>query len=154
VRTRGRILRLVLLALLLVAVGLALALRAPRPRGQALAFTTCGFSGPTLVMAAAGIPPEDTLPVRAHEDIHVQQCRDLGWMRMRLKNLTTAGRLDLEAPGYCAGARARLGRGDDYAITRERLLDDAHAMFAGAVDSSRVNSALRRACPELARPRP
>jgi hypothetical protein len=153
VSTRGRILRLVLLALLLVALGLALVLRAPRPRGQALAFTTCGFSGPTLVMAAAGIPPEDTLAVRAHEDVHIQQCRDLGWMRMRLKNLTGSGRLALEAPGYCAGARARLRRGDDYAITRERLFDDVNGMFAGAVDSSRVNAAVRRACPELARPR-
>lgn len=141
--------RVIALAVLVIALAAVLVARSNAPRGQALAYTSCAFSGPVLVMDAARIPPEDTLPVRRHEEVHVQQCHDMGWMRMRWKNLTAGGRLSLEAPGYCAGARARLRRGDDYAITRERLFDDANAMFAGAVDSVRVNAALRANCPEL-----
>ena len=98
------------------------------------------------------LAPEDTQPVRMHEDVHAEQCASLGWTRMRLRNLTAGGRLSLETPAYCAGARARLRRGDDYAITRERLFDDANGMFAGTIDSSRVNEALRNACPEIAAP--
>lgn len=137
---------LVLLALVLLGFG-------SKPRGQPLAYTSCTFAGPSIAMDASRIPPEDTLPVREHEEIHARQCEELGFAKMRLKNLTARGRLSLEAPGYCAGARARLRRGDDYAITRERMFDDANAMFAGALDSSRVNSAIRQSCPELARRR-
>lgn len=106
-----------------------------------------------MVIDVARIPPEDTMPVREHEEIHADQCEDLGFAKMRVKNLTARGRLSLEAPAYCAGARSRLRRGDDYTATRERLFDDANAMFAGSLDTSRVNAALRQACPELARPR-
>lgn len=138
-----------LLALLVIAFLLVLLLRTGAPRGQALAHTICTIRGPALVMDASRIPPDDTLPVRVHEEVHVQQCNDLGWARMRWRNLTAGGRLRLEAPGYCAGAQARVRRGDDPGITRERLFDDANAMFAGTLDSGRVNAALRAACPEL-----
>lgn len=98
------------------------------------------------------MPPEDTLPVRLHEEVHVRQCAELGWTTVRWRNLSAGGRLSLEAPAYCAGARARLQRGDDHGITRERLFDDANAMFAGALDSARVNAALRTTCPEVTAP--
>ena len=151
---RGRIVRLVLLAHLLLALGAVLFLHSRASRAETLAYTSCTLAGPSLEMDVSRIPQQDTLPVREHEEIHAAQCKDLGFARMRLKNLTASGRLSLEAPAYCAGARARLRRGDDYAITRERLFDDANAMFAGALDSSRVNAALRQSCPELAaRPR-
>ena len=145
----ARLARITALALLAVVLALVLLARSSAPRGQALAYTSCTLRGPRLVMDVSRIAAEDTLPVRLHEEVHVAQCRDMGWAGMRWKNLTAAGRLTLEAPGYCAGARARLRRGDDYRITRERLFDDANAMFAGTLDSSRVNSALRAACPEL-----
>jgi hypothetical protein len=145
---REQIVRLALLVLL-VSLGLVLLLRGSKPRGEPLAYTACSMRGPVLVMNVAGIPVEDTLPVRMHEEVHVQQCHDLGWTRMRWKNLTATGRLSLEAPGYCAGARARVRRGDSHAVTRERLFDDANAMFAGSMDSARVNAALRAACPEV-----
>ena len=144
---------LVLLGLALLLL-VALKLMRPEQRGSALAYTSCGFAGPSLVMDLSRIPAEDTLPVREHEEVHANQCNDLGFVRMRFRNLTARGRLSLEAPAYCQGARARLKRGDDYAVTRERLFDDANAMFAGALDSSRVNAALRLSCPELALRRP
>jgi hypothetical protein len=146
----GRNRRLIVLGLLTFALAVALVARRSPSRGQALAYTSCTARGPRLVMDVSRIAPEDTLPVRLHEEVHVGQCRDLGWAAMQWKNLTAAGRLTLEAPGYCAGARARLRRGDDFRVTRERLFDDANAMFAGSLDSSRVNSALRAACAEFA----
>lgn len=144
----ARLVRIVLLVVLVACLA-GLLLRATPPHGEALAYTKCAVSGPAQVMDVLRIRPEDTLPVRVHEDVHFQQCLRLGWLKMRLKNLTAGGRLSLEAPGYCAGARARLRRGDDLAITRERLFDDANAMFAGTLDSARVNAALRETCPEL-----
>jgi len=146
---RGLVVRIGLLALLVIILFVALLLRAA-PRGEALAYTTCGPSGAELTMDVPRIAPEDLAPVRMHEEVHRQQCADLGWIRMRLRNLTAGGRLSLEAPGYCAGARVRLRRGDNYAVTRERMIDDANAMFAGQLDAARVNAALRVSCPDLA----
>ena len=146
---RAKVARLVLLCLLAVALGWLVVLRATAPRGEPLAYTTCTLDGPKLVMDVGMLAPEDTLPVRMHEDVHAGQCAALGWTRMRLRNLTAGGRLSLEAPAYCAGARARLRRGDNHKATRERMFDDANAMFAGRLDSATVNGALRAACPEL-----
>lgn len=146
---REQITRLALLLLLVLPGPVLLLFRTRAPAGQALAYTRCTLRGPVLVMDVSRIPAEDTLPVRAHEEVHVQQCRDLGFLQMRWRNLTAGGRLALEVPGYCAGARARIGRGDNQAITRERLFDDANAMFTGALDSARVNTALRAACPDV-----
>jgi hypothetical protein len=140
---------LALLLLLGVVLAWLLIFARRGPRGQPLAYTTCTARGAVVVMDVTRIASEDTLPVRAHEQVHVTQCRELGWLKMRARNLTARGRLSLEAPGYCAGARARVRRGDSYAVTRERLFDDANAMFAGTLDSARVNAALRAACPEL-----
>ena len=141
-----------LLCLLVVVLGWLVFLRASAPQVQPLAWTSCTLGGPVLMMDVARLAPEDTQPVRMHEDVHAEQCATLGWTRMRLRNLSAEGRLSLEAPAYCAGARARLRRGDDYAITRERLFDDANGTFAGTVDSARVNAALRNACPEITAP--
>ncbi len=137
-----------LLCLLLLALAWLSFLRASAPLGAPLAYTTCTLDGPVQVMDASAIAPEDTQPVRMHEDVHAAQCAQLGWLSMRVRNLTPSGRLTLEAPAYCAGARARLRRGDDHAGTRERLFDDANAMFAGHLDSARVNEALRFNCPD------
>jgi hypothetical protein len=119
-------------------------------QGRGLASTWCTRNGPIFYTFNTRVPEEDRMPVRAHEEVHADQCRQLGWLRIRMKNLTTSGRLSLEAPGYCAGAQARLRRGDNFAITRERMFDDANAMFAGDADSARVNAALRASCPEIA----
>ena len=141
--------RLALLCLLLVVLGWVVGLRASTPRGQALAYTTCTLNGPVRMIDVRMLAPDDTLPVRVHEDAHAEQCGTLGWANMHLRNLTAGGRLSLEAPAYCAGARARLRRGDNDKATRERMFDDANAMFAGSLDSATVNGALRAACPEL-----
>lgn len=150
--TRATLVRVVVW--LVVAVILAVVLvvtRATRPPADALAFTECSWNGPNVVTVVSRVAPEDTAPVRAHEETHARQCDDLGWLAYRVKNLTVGGRLALEAPGYCAGARVRIRRGDDPRITRERMFDDAVAMFAGQADSARVATALRAACPDLAR---
>ena len=148
----GRYAKLTLLCLLVVVLGWLVFLRASAPQVQPLAWTNCTLNGPVRMMDVTMLAPEDTQPVRMHEDVHAEQCATLGWTRMRLRNLTAGGKLSLEAPAYCAGARARLRRGDDYALTRERLFDDANGMFSGTLDSSRVNAALRNACPEITAP--
>ena len=151
--TRGRVIRLAALSLLMVALGVMLVRRYRVPRTmQPLAYTECTWrDGPVQVMHVSGITPEDTAPVRAHESVHAEQCDRLGWLRYHLRNLTVDGKLSLEAPGYCEGARVRLRRGDDFLVTRDRMFDDANASFAGMADSARVNVALRAACPEIAR---
>lgn len=151
--TRERVIRLAVLLGIASVLAVVLVVRwTTPPRGNALAFTECSWTdGPVVVMIGSRIAPEDTAPVRAHEEIHADQCDDLGWLRYHLRNLSVGGRLSLEAPGYCAGARERLRRGDDTAATRERMFDDAMAMFAGQADSARVGAALRGTCPELAR---
>ena len=99
------------------------------PQATALAYTECSVGGPARVVMLPGIAIEDTFPVRMHEDVHAEQCRTLGPWRYRWRNLTGRGRLTLEAPAYCAGARARLRQGQDSARVRERLVDDATASF-------------------------
>jgi hypothetical protein len=121
------------------------------PEANALAYTECSLGGPPRVVVLPGIAAEDTLPVRLHEEVHAEQCRTLGPWSYRWKNLSGRGRLELEAPAYCAGARARLQQGQPAARVRERLMDDATAMFAGLVDSSQVRAALLSVCPDVAR---
>jgi len=103
------------------------------------------------VTVLPGVAPEDTFPVRMHEEAHAAQCDSLGPWRYRMKNLTSRGRLSLEAPGYCAGAAARLRQGQDSTRVRDRLRDDAIAAFHGRLDSAVVLEALRSACPALVR---
>lgn len=141
----------------LIAIALALAavlvyqvfIAAPEVRGDPLAFAECPFRGEPRVTVTSRVTPEDTFPVRAHEAVHAEQCRKIGPWRFRLRNLTGRGRLSVEAPAYCAGARARLKQGSDPIIVRERLLDDAQAAFRGLADSTAVRNALRRSCPDI-----
>jgi hypothetical protein len=95
------------------------------------------------------IAPEDSFPVRRHEEVHASQCRALGPWRYRARNLTSGGRLLLEAPAYCAGALARLEQGQSLARVRERLLDDATAAFSGIEPEKSVVQELRRSCGDL-----
>ncbi len=137
-----------LLAALGGAIVLALVALLRPQRAELQAYTECPFRGPARVTMSANVFPEDTMPVRMHEEVHAAQCRDLGPVRYRLRNLSTRGRLSLEAPAYCAGARGRLVQRTDSARVRERLKDDSEAAFSGLADSV-VADALRRACPEL-----
>src|SRR5687768_10301731 len=107
--------KVALLCLLVAALTWLIFLRLSTPQVQPLAWTSCTLGGPVRMMDLRMLAAEDTQPVRMHEDVHARQCDTLGWARMRLRNLTAGGRLSLEAPAYCEGARARLRRGDDYA---------------------------------------
>ena len=139
-----------LLLPLLAVIGLAV-FKFTRPdRSQLLAFTECPYGGLPRVTVSDNVAPEDSMPVRMHEAVHAAQCAELGPTRYRLRNLTAEGRLSLEAPAYCAGARARLSQRMDSALVRERLKDDIKAAFRDRADSL-VMDALRSACPELAR---
>ena len=142
-------------ALILLAIAGALAIYAayrlfvaPPPMNP-LAYTSCGFSGEPQVVLLPEVATEDTFPVRMHENVHAEQCRTMGPWRYRWRNFSARGRLGLEAPAYCAGARARLQQGQKLARVRERLIDDATASFAGLVDAAQVQAALRGACPEI-----
>lgn len=117
--------------------------------GEALAYTECPVFGDARVTVSDRVAPEDTFPVRLHEEVHASQCRELGPWRYRLRNLTTRGKLALEAPGYCAGAHARLAMGQDSARVRERVMDDAAAAFAGLASETTVREALRRTCRDV-----
>ena len=118
--------------------------------GEPLAYTECPLRGPARIRILPGVAPEDSFPVRMHEEAHAAQCESLGTWRYRGRNFTARGKLSLEAPGYCAGAQARLEQGMDPARVRERLHDDAIAAFSGSLDSTEVLSALRLACPGIA----
>lgn len=141
----------VLLAVLLLVIGWSvprmLSLRATR--ATALAYTECPWRGRARVTVRMQVSPGDTFPVRRHEEVHASQCDSLGPLRYRLANLTSNGRLSLEAPAYCAGARARREMGIGRMLVRERLRDDARAAFFPALDSATVVSALRQSCPSL-----
>lgn len=131
-----------------MALAILLAIRlSTRPHGEVLAFTECPFFGDPRITVSPGIAAQDTFPVRRHEETHAAQCRELGPLRYRMRNLTTRGRLSLEAPGYCAGARARLEMGMEPNRVRERLMDDASAAFAGSTES--VRAALIASCADV-----
>jgi len=149
-RRAVRLRALVALALtLLVVLAYRVFLAPADAHGEALAYTTCPFRGDALVIVTPRVAPEDTFPVRVHEEIHASQCRQFGPWRYRFTNLSSRGKLSLEAPAYCAGARARLKQGMPVARVRERLLDDAEAAFRGAQDSLRVREALRVWCRDI-----
>lgn len=123
----------------------------PHAFGEALAYTECPFRGDARVTVTSRVAPEDTFPVRVHEELHARQCRELGPFRYRLRNLTSRRKLSLEAPAYCAGARARLAQRLDSSLVRERMLDDATAAFKDLADSASVHAALRASCRDIAR---
>lgn len=143
-----RLLIAIVLTFVIVAVG---DLIRTDPQWEALAYTECPWRGDPRVTVTPAVAAEDTLPVRMHEEAHAQQCRQLGPLKYRLQNLTTRGKLALEAPAYCAGARARLAQRMDSAVVRERLMDDAIASFKGAADPATVREAIRVSCPEMFR---
>jgi len=122
----------------------------PDAFGEALAYTECPFQGDARVTVTPSVAPTDTFPVRMHEEVHANQCRTLGPLRYRLKNLTARGKLSLEAPAYCAGARARMQQRMDPTVVRERLYDDATAAFKGSAEPAVVRAALRLYCSEIA----
>lgn len=121
----------------------------PDTPAEALASTVCPFRSEPVVTLSTRVAAEDSLPVRRHEDVHVEQCRRLGPWQYRVRNLTSGGRLRLEAPAYCAGARARVAQGQSLTRVRERLVDDATAAFAATEPDTNVVRHLRQSCPEL-----
>jgi hypothetical protein len=85
--------------------------------------------------------------VSAHEGVHAQQCRELGPIRYRIRNLTS--KLALEAPAYCAGATVRIALGLSRVEAKMRLLDDAVEALRRTADSAKIVSALEQACPAI-----
>ena len=77
-------------------------------KDSVLAYTECTFRGPPRVVIRPDLSAADSLPVRVHEEVHAAQCRALGPVRYRLRNLTGSGKLSLEVPAYCAAAQVRL----------------------------------------------
>ena len=141
--------------LFLVALAVAIGWYIPKTleladtRAEALAYTDCPWRSPARVTVTARVTRADSLPVLAHERVHARQCERLGPLRYRMRNVTARGRMSLEAPAYCAGARERLRLGQRPAYVRERLLDDATAAFGGMLDSAEVRAAIHAACPDL-----
>ena len=144
-------LRLLVALALILAIVFVYRLAGVRPYGETLAYTECPFWGEPRVTITSAVAAEDTQPVRVHEEVHASQCRRLGPFRYRRENLTTRGKLALEAPAYCAGARMRLTLRVDSAVVRERLIDDASAAFKGSTDPTALRAALRLYCPEIVR---
>lgn len=140
-----------LLVALAVAVGwyLPRMLRLADTRAEALAYTECPWRGDARVTITARVEPEDSLPVLAHERVHAAQCAALGPVRYRLRNLTARGRLSLEVPAYCAGARVRLRQGRPLRYVRERLVDDATSAFHDVLPASEIAAALAAGCEVL-----
>lgn len=118
-------------------------------RADALAWTECPWRSPARVTLTKLVSPEDSLPVMAHEREHAAQCDTLGPLRYRMRNVTARGRMSLEAPAYCAGARQRIRMGHSRARVRERLLDDVTSAFHGRLDAADVVAALIAACPDV-----
>ncbi len=118
-------------------------------RAEALAFTECPWRSSAKVTVTDRVSREDSLPVLAHERVHARQCDELGPLRYRWRNLTSRGRMSLEAPAYCAGARERLRLGLSARRVRERLLDDATSAFHDKLEPGDIQAALAAACPEV-----
>ena len=141
--------------LFLVALAVAVGWYIPRvlfladTRAEALAYTECPWRSPARVTLTDRVTREDSLPVLAHERVHAAQCEALGPLRYRWRNLTARGRMSLEAPAYCAGARERLRLGLSARRVRERLIDDATSAFHGRLEPDLIEGALATACPEI-----
>lgn len=118
-------------------------------QAQILATTACPFRGEPRIIVSPDAPAEDSQPVRIHEEVHAAQCRELGPVRYRLRNILPGGKLALEAPAYCAAAAARLRSGLDSLHVSERLVDDLTEAMSGVADSGAVALALRMNCPAI-----
>ena len=141
--------------LLLIALAVAVGWYVPRmlfladARAEALAYTDCPWRSPARVTLTSRVLPGDSLPVLAHERVHAEQCATLGPLRYRVRNLTSRGRMSLEAPAYCAGARERIRLGLPRARVRERLVDDATSAFHESLEPAEIVATLAAACPEV-----
>jgi hypothetical protein len=124
-------------------------LRAHRA-ARTIASTTCPFFGPPRVTMVADMQPWDTMPTRAHEDVHAAQCRELGPIKYRVRNLSAAGKLSLEAPAFCAAASARIRVDPDSNYASERLHTDMIEGLSEIADSATIKRSLMAACPAIA----
>lgn len=116
---------------------------------EVLATTTCPFRGEPVTSIDPSLSQIEMAHVTAHERVHAEQCRALGPLKYRIKNLTS--KLQLEAPAYCAGALIKIALGVDTVDVRTRLLDDAVEALRGTADSADVVDALEAACPTVVR---
>ena len=96
------------------------------------------------------IAPWDTLATRVHEEKHAEQCRVLGPVKYRLRSLTSAGKLSVETPAYCAAAVARLTVDPDSQYASDRLHTDMIEGMSDLVDSLAIKAALLKECPAIA----
>lgn len=133
--------------LLAIGWGASSSIRHARVEGEVLAYTECSFRGPPRVVIRSDLAPVDTLPVRVHEQVHAEQCRTLGPVRYRLRNLTGSGKLSLEVPAYCAAAEVRLKASGHWESVRARMFDDIIAALHGVVDSAQIARTVARDCP-------
>lgn len=115
-----------------------------------VAWTTCPFFGAPVVRMVSDIPFYDTLVTRVHEEKHAEQCRELGPVRYRIRSLTSAGKLAVETPAFCAAAVARLTVDADSQYVSDRLHTDMIEGLADILDSTSIKAALMRECPAIA----
>ena len=150
----GRPRRTVVLLVLLLLVGAwgAQSMWAhSRRAARAVAWASCPFRGePRVVIRSELLSVWDTFPARRHEEVHAEQCRQLGPVMYRLRNITPAGKLELEAPAYCASAVARLTVDPDSQYASDRIHTDMIEGMSDVADSTAVKAALMRHCPGIA----
>ena len=115
-----------------------------------VAWTTCPFFGPPVVVMVKDIPWYDTLVTRVHEEKHAEQCRQMGPVRYRLNSFTSAGKLSVEAPAFCAAALARLTVDPDSQYANDRLHTDMIEGLIDIADSVAIKAALLKECPTVA----
>jgi len=130
-------------------VGLALLQPYPRHQeGSSLCFPVVG----PVIRISRALSDTAAARVRVHEQVHAEQCRTYGGLRLYALQLTAPGRLRLEAEAGCAEA--------DYARTRGRragyayadLIDNlTYGMPRGqAPTPEEARRIADRACPDLA----
>ena len=123
-----------------------------RRESEVLAITTCPFIGEPVTRVSPDLATNELAHVTAHEGVHAQQCRDLGPVKYRIRNLTS--KLSLEAPAYCAGAAIRIATGQSPVDVKMRLIDDAVEALRSTADSAKIVRALEDACPLIMGRRP
>ena len=142
---------LVVLLVLAAAWGARVAWVRSHSAARVVAYTTCPiFGGEPTVVLMNDIPFYDTLVTRVHEEVHVQQCRDMGPFLYRWNSLTDAGKMRVETPAYCAAAVARLRVDADSEYVSDRLHTDMIEGMREYADSETVKSAVLRECPAIA----
>lgn len=141
---------LVVVLVAIAAWGARVAWQRAHRAARVVAYTTCPFSGPPVVVIRTDIPPWDTLVTRVHEEKHAEQCRLLGPVKYRLRSLTSAGKLSVEAPAYCAAAVARLTVDPDSQYVNDRLHTDMIEGMSDLADSAAIKAALTKECPAIA----